>query len=74
MIPGPPPPVGVDLNSEPGWCSRCGASRQVTWCGVWAEYLCPSHQHERTYKELDATERPANWLAAQARDVMVVAL
>jgi hypothetical protein len=56
------------------FCAKCGASNDVGWCPAWGEYLCGSHRHERTYKELDATQRPDRWLEVQARDVAVMTL
>lgn len=56
----------------PVYCAKCGASAQVVWSPLWAEYLCPAHLHEQTYRDLDATVRPLGWTAAVARDVEVM--
>ena len=62
------------MTEDGEFCARCGASHDVAWCPAWEQYLCMSHRHERTYRELDATERPLGWLEAQARAVAVMVL
>ena len=54
-------------------CAKCGAG-EANWCPAWQVFLCAAHRFERTYKELDATEKPPQWSAMVMQPVTVLTL
>ncbi len=53
-----PPDLPFGQGSET-CCADCGSSQVVTWCPLWALFLCYTHREQRTDKELRRAPVPA---------------